>query len=76
MSALEAFDLYNILFLDIETVPCVADFEELDDKAIRKLFVGATRAMMKLVLVLSETSAARLLAALNEPAATAAYDQA
>lgn len=37
------------------------DFEALDDKAVRKLFVGATRAMMKLVLVISERSAAVLL---------------
>jgi hypothetical protein len=37
------------------------DFAELDDKAVRKLFVGATRAMMKLVLVVSERAAARLL---------------
>ncbi|MDQ5946442.1 MAG: hypothetical protein QG619_1865 [Pseudomonadota bacterium] len=38
------------------------DFETLDDRAIRKFFVGATRAMMKLVLVISERSAAELLA--------------
>ena len=37
------------------------DFEVLDDKAVRKLFVGATRSSMKLILVLHETSAARLL---------------
>lgn len=37
------------------------DFESLDDKAIRKLFVGASRATMKLVLVMSERAAARLL---------------
>jgi hypothetical protein len=37
------------------------DFEALDDRAVRKLFVGATRAMMKLVLVVSERSAAQLL---------------
>lgn len=41
------------------------DFETLDDKAIRKLFVGATRAMMKLVLVLSERAAEQLLARLE-----------
>lgn len=40
------------------------DFEELDEKALRKLFVGATRAMMMLVLVVSERAAARLLDAL------------
>ena len=38
------------------------DFETLDDQAVRKLFVGATRAMMKLVLVISERSAGMLLA--------------
>ncbi|MBK7472747.1 MAG: ATP-binding domain-containing protein [Betaproteobacteria bacterium] len=37
------------------------DFEALDDKAVRKLFVGATRASMKLVLVLSEKAAGVLL---------------
>ena len=37
------------------------DFELLDDKAVRKLFVGATRSSMKLILVLHEKSAARLL---------------
>ena len=37
------------------------DFEQLDEKAVRKLFVGATRAMMKLVLVISEDSARQLL---------------
>lgn len=37
------------------------DFAELDEKALRKLFVGATRAMMKLVLVIDDR-AARLLA--------------
>lgn len=33
------------------------DFEALDEKAVRKLFVGATRAMLKLVVVLSERAA-------------------
>jgi len=41
------------------------DFAELDEKALRKLFVGATRAMMLLVLVLSERAAARLAVALE-----------
>lgn len=36
------------------------DFDELDERAVRKLFVGATRAMMKLVLVVSERAYARL----------------
>jgi len=37
------------------------DFSELDDKAVRRLFVGATRATMKLVLVISDEAAAQLL---------------
>lgn len=36
------------------------DFPQLDDKALRKLFVGATRSTMKLVLVVHEKSAAQL----------------
>lgn len=43
------------------SAPCVLfteiDFEDLDDKTVRKLFVGMTRATMKLVLVLSERAA-------------------
>ena len=45
--------------------PCVVfteiDFGTLDDRAVRRIFVGATRATMKLVLVVSETSARVLL---------------
>lgn len=45
--------------------PCVVfteiDFETLDDAAIRRLFVGATRATMKLTLVVSEKAAKVLL---------------
>ncbi len=37
------------------------DFDTLDEAAVRKLFVGATRAAMKLVLVVSERAAAALL---------------
>ena len=36
------------------------DCEALDDRTVRKLFVGMTRARMKLVLVLSERAAALL----------------
>lgn len=36
------------------------DFEALDEREARKLFVGASRAMMKLVIVLSERSATLL----------------
>jgi len=32
MSLFDAFDPYNVLFLDIETVPGVAEFEELDEE--------------------------------------------
>jgi hypothetical protein len=42
------------------------DFDELDDKAVRKLFVGATRSSMKLILVIHERSAARLLKRLEQ----------
>ena len=45
--------------------PCVVfteiDFEKLDDASVRRLFVGATRATMKLILVVSELSAKVLL---------------
>ena len=41
------------------------DFDVLDDKALRKLFVGATRSSMKLVLVMHQTAAACLLARLE-----------
>lgn len=37
------------------------DFDELDDRAVRKLFVGATRSTMKLILILHEKSAGLLL---------------
>ena len=37
------------------------DFETLDDKTVRKLFVGATRSMMKLILIIQERSAVQLL---------------
>ena len=36
------------------------DFETLDEKSFRKLFVGMTRARMKLVLVMSERAAQKL----------------
>jgi hypothetical protein len=40
------------------------DFEQLDDRTLRKLFVGMTRARLKLCLVLSEPAATMLLARL------------
>jgi hypothetical protein len=42
------------------------DFEQLDDKAVRRLFVGATRATLKLILVASARSAAVLRARLAD----------
>lgn len=42
------------------------DFEALDELAVRKLFVGATRATMKLVLVISERAAKVLVARLGQ----------
>ena len=36
------------------------DFDVLDERAVRKLFVGATRATMKLVLVISDRAASQL----------------
>lgn len=48
-----------------QAAPCIVfteiDFEELDDAALRKLFVGMTRATMKLMLVISEKAAATLV---------------
>ena len=44
-----------------QSAPCVIfseiDFESLDERACRKLFVGATRATTKLMLVMSERAA-------------------
>jgi len=37
------------------------DFDELDEKALRKLFVGMTRARLKLVLVMSERASVQML---------------
>jgi len=52
-----------------QSAPCVVltevDFDVLDDAALRKLFVGATRASMKLVMVVSEKAAALLIDQLN-----------
>ncbi|MFN3985852.1 MAG: ATP-binding domain-containing protein [Rhodocyclaceae bacterium] len=47
-----------------QAAPCVIfteiDFETLDTLTLRKLFVGATRASMKLILVMSERAQVRL----------------
>ena len=49
-----------------QCAPCVilteVDFETFDESALRRLFVGATRATLKLCIVMSERSAAALLA--------------
>jgi len=42
------------------------DFESLDERTVRKLFVGATRATMKLTLVASHRAAGRLRQALQD----------
>lgn len=59
----------SVLRFKGRAAPCVilseVDFEVLDDKAMRRLFVGATRATMKLTLVVSERVAAILQARLN-----------
>lgn len=53
-----------------QSAPCIVfteiDFEELDEAALRKLFVGMTRATMKLVLVISEHAAGQILSRLQE----------
>ncbi|PMS38696.1 nuclease-like protein [Trinickia symbiotica] len=47
-----------------QSAPCVilteVDFEEFDERAARKLFVGATRATMKLIVVASRRAMRRL----------------
>jgi superfamily I DNA and RNA helicase len=45
------------------------DFERLDDLSVRKLFVGATRATMKLAIVASERAARLLRQRIDEAAA-------
>lgn len=48
-----------------QSAPCVifteVDFESLDDLVLRKLFVGMTRATMKLILVISDSAAKSLM---------------
>jgi superfamily I DNA and RNA helicase len=49
-----------------QSAPCIIlteiDFEALDERAARRLYVGATRASMQLSLVMSERAAGQLLA--------------
>lgn len=53
-----------------QSAPCVVltevDFETFDELAQRKLFVGMTRASMKLILVLSERAAKTLVAKIDD----------
>jgi hypothetical protein len=48
-----------------QSAPCIVfteiDFEELDEAALRKLFVGMTRATMKLVMVVSARATKKLI---------------
>jgi len=59
----------SVLRFKGRAAPCVVlteiDFETLDESAVRRIFVGATRATMKLVLVVSEVSARVLLERLS-----------
>jgi 3'-5' exonuclease len=46
MSLFEAFDPFSILFLDVETVPGVADFDELDEE-LQELWGLKCRTLLK-----------------------------
>lgn len=46
MSLFDAFDLHNILFLDIETVPAVADFEEMGEE-MQELWAHKARSVLR-----------------------------
>lgn len=46
MSLLDTFDLHNILFLDIETVPGLADFDELDEE-LQELWGVKCRSLLR-----------------------------
>ncbi len=49
-----------------QSAPCIIlteiDFEALDERVARRLYVGATRASMQLSMVMSERAASQLLA--------------
>lgn len=59
----------SVLRFKGRAAPCVilteVDFEQLDERAMRRLFVGATRATLKLLLVVSARSAGVLPTGLN-----------
>ncbi|MBB5414791.1 ATP-binding domain-containing protein [Paraburkholderia atlantica] len=52
-----------------QSAPCVirteVDLEQFDDMVFRRLFVGATRATMKLIVVMSERAEAQLIRRLS-----------
>jgi superfamily I DNA and RNA helicase len=54
-----------------QSAPCVIfteiDFDALDTPTVRKLFVGATRASLKLILVVSERAAQKLMERKERP---------
>ena len=60
----------SVLRFKGRAAPCVilteVDFEQLDERAMRRLFVGATRATLKLLLVVSARSAGVLPTGLRE----------
>lgn len=59
----------SVLRFKGRAAPCVIlteiDFDQLEERAVRRLFVGATRATLKLLLVVSMRSAPVLQACLN-----------
>ncbi|MCJ7837646.1 MAG: ATP-binding domain-containing protein [Burkholderiales bacterium] len=60
----------SVLRFKGRAAPCVVlteiDFETLDEAAVRRIFVGATRATMKLTLVVSEAAAKVLIDRLSD----------
>jgi 3'-5' exonuclease len=46
MSAFDAFDLYNILFLDIETVPGTQEFDDLSEE-LQELWAAKARVLLR-----------------------------
>jgi len=46
MSAFDVYDVYNILFLDIETAPCVQEFDDLSDE-MQELWRSKCRTLLK-----------------------------
>jgi superfamily I DNA and RNA helicase len=56
-----------------QAAPCIIfteiDFATLDDLALRKLFVGVTRATTKLTMIVSERAALKMIVRLDDPEA-------